>query len=390
MVLTDRNRLMVSIVLGSIVYIISILLILLFMEISAGREKEFEDLVFVELARDIQVVDVNRKQEKVSENRQDNSNNSTERSDSSTRDDAGVSRSEPAASSGNMTAAAGGSTTQDPGTRTTDTGSTSFSSRGTPSTFSSSTTTDSDVSLPDFPDSDSRDDFFTDENVSSYEGTADPSRNSNTNRETRGDSVVEIRDADAGSFSSRSASGSTATEGLGTATESGSTFSSTSTSRSGSSSVQSDEVSGSADGATVSESTGTRSRNLSGTDSRSGSSGDRNTNDNNSGSDGSSAQRYGIDVDGDARFRKIVSGPNKIDLEEALRLYREYLPPSIIIEISFTVTPQGSITDLKLLTSLGYSKVEATVLNWMRGFRFSGVSTNDFISGVISIKLDLE
>ncbi|MBN1649482.1 MAG: hypothetical protein JW874_15695 [Spirochaetales bacterium] len=412
MVFNDRERLTVSILLGSAVYIFSILLIFLFIEISSRSNDQFKDLVYVELARDTQVIDLTRKVNEIKDDKKNDKSKEKEKKDKARQEAASVTASARnqevssqsasssrdrteagGGSSGNRTAQANASVRTDAGTNTSSTNRTSFSSRGTPNTFSSNTTRNTDLSSPDFPDSESDNDFFEDENVSSYRGTADPQRSFSSAQETRGNTVLDIRDPSTNSASSRTGSGSNSTSGLGQASERGGAANNNNTGKSGDSSIVVDDASSSPQSATVSETqNATSRRSLTGTETRSGSSSsnNRSNNDTGSGSDKSNAELYGINVEGDARFRKIISGPNKLDLEKELRLYREYLPPSRLIKIRFTVTPQGSITDLNLLSALGYSKVEAAILNWMRGFRFSQISTDDFVTGVISIRLDME
>jgi len=392
--LVNRDRMTISIILGSIIYALVMIIILVLIAIyDSGPDHK---MVYVNLTSETRVMRLPQEasqssgsSEKQAENtatRAEQQPRAAEQQSSSSAPAQAEQRSQESSSSSSAEASSSVSS-QSSSTASTST----FTSRDNSGSFTSRSANESDMVFPDFPEeTQSLEDFDWDFSQT-YHGTEEVIRSSGSSADSSVSVVSESVDSPVVSNTASTGSSGRSTQGLGSSVGVSSTFSSNS--GTGTSSVVADTSSTGTSGVTVTETTGTGTdTGLSGT---AGTFTSRSSTGSDSGSSNEGESVTVTDADGntwkwDGRERRIQNGANPEDLLDELKKHRDKLPPEREIHISFTVTAQGSITNLKLLTTLGYSEVESAVLNWMRGFRFTPIFGNNSVTGTIIIKLDVD
>lgn len=397
MLLADRDRMTVSIVLGSVIYVLVMAVILLLIAIyDTGPDHK---MVYVNLTSDTRVMRLPQEASQSSgsarEQAEDNTAQTQQQTETAARPERSSSAPAQAAQSSqenNSASSSSAGSSAAVSSQSSSTASTStFTSRENAGSFSSKSANESDMVFPDFPDDTVSLDFFDEDFSQTIMGREEVITSSVSSSGSAVSAVSESVDTPVVSNTASTGSSGKTTQGLGSAVGvSGSFSSKTGT---GTSSVVADSSSERTSGVTVTETRGTgtntgiagtegtfTSRSSAASDSGSGNAGDEVT----------VTDSSGNTWQWDGRERRVSDGPDNSELLDELKKYREYLPPERVIKIKFTVTAQGSVTGIELLTNLGYSEVETAIKNWMRGFRFTPIFGNNSVEGTLIIRLDVD
>jgi hypothetical protein len=94
-----------------------------------------------------------------------------------------------------------------------------------------------------------------------------------------------------------------------------------------------------------------------------------------------------IEWKGDSSSREVLFRPKPLVIPKR---YLNEIPPAIILEIEFQVTPLGIVHPLNITPSLGYPELDNELEAWMGKWRFQPITGKQIAQGTLRYMIQAE